>query len=431
MTNFPYWSVLSAALLFFSAESRSASFQAANQLHLDSAVEGLWRGTASFKQVLKLQIQSNGAVASSVAAPILMDSGTQILAMSNLVPSSKTWYLFNREFFYGAAQPANCSTDASPSRIVVRSSEDSGQTWSPETVIAEPDLSAGECELVDGHAFYDRDTNTWHYISQVWMGFTSSNSAAQSWHINHYTLVGRSPASRFSQDAANPVVRNGQLWAAICGTGHSCAAGIHDEGTPEISFKARGYFYVTFHGISGSSPISGYRGIAKTMDFHKWLTHADDPADTNLPDDAIWSKRDCAHWNVRWQAATGCVGGGHASTLFTPTYTYMLIESSDLSLACTAGQNWVIGLVRTRVSSTKGDSRRFVASGHWEQYGKNPLMNAHNNYACGLQYPRFLVDGNRLYLSYWTIETIGSTPAGLPNNQTSFFRVAQLTSDGN
>jgi hypothetical protein len=429
MSNPSNLKMLFVALLFLGGESWSASFQAGNQLDIDAPAENMWQGTASFKEVRKLQIQSNGPVASTVAAPSLMNSGTQIVAMSNFVPTSKTWYLFNREYVYGAPQTANCPSNFSPSRIVVRSSEDSGETWSPETVIAEPNFSAGECELVDGHAFYDRDTDTWHYISQVRTGLTSSNSAAQSWHINHYTSAGQNPMSRFGADPGNPVVKNGQLWTPICRSSKKCADGVDEEGTPEISFKADGFFYVTFHGASGAAPFWGYRGIAKTTDFHRWLTHADDPADTNLPGDAIWSKRDCADWKVPWKSATGCVGGGHASTLFTPAHTYMLIESSDVSLACTAGQNWVIGLVRTPTSSAKGNSQRFVASGHWEQFRQNPLLNAHNYYACGIQYPRFFVDGKQLYLTYWTIETIGSTPDGLPNNQTSFFRIAQLTSE--
>jgi hypothetical protein len=417
------------ALLFTYAESSPAAFLASNQINSDSLLENLWQGTASFKQVLRLQIQSNGPIARSVAGPSLMDSGTQIVAMSNFVPTSKTWYLFNREFFYGGIQPANCPSTFALSRIVVRSSQDRGHTWSPETVVAEPNVANGECELVDGHAFYDPDTNTWHYISQMWTGLTSSVGAPQSWHINHYALAGQSPMLRFAPDSANPVVKSGQLWSKICGPRRSCPNGTDQEGTPEISFKKNGYFYITFHGAFATSPVWGYRGIAKTADFHKWLTHEDDPADSYLPNDALWSKQDCAGWKVSWNAATGCVGGGHASSLITPAYTYMLIESTDVSLGCTAGQNWVIGLVRAPNLSATGKSQRFVASGHWQQYGQNPLINAHNNYPCSIQYQRFFVDGLQLYLTYWTIETIGSTPSGLPNNRTSFFHVAHLNSD--
>jgi len=293
-------------------------------------------------------------------------------------------------------------------------------------VIAEPDVAAGECELVDGHAFYDPGTNTWHYISQMYTGKTSSNAVPLTWNINHYSFVGEVPLSRFTADSANPVVKNGQLWSQICGPTKSCPNGTNQEGTPEIIFKLNGYFYVTFHGVFGSNPFWGYRGIAKTADFHRWLTYKDDALDSNLPDDALWSKRDCAGWHIAWSAASGCVGGGHASVLITPSYTYMLIESSDLSLACSAGQNWVIGLVRTPIRTSNVASHYIVETGRWQEFAQNPLINAHNNYPCSIQYPRFFVDRGNLYLSYWTMETVDSTPFSALDDRASFFRILRL-----
>ena len=105
------------------------------------------------------------------------------------------------------------------------------------------------------------------------------------------------------------------------------------------------------------------------------------------------------------------------------------INSCDLSLGCTPGQNWVVGLVRMSNVTAQGQAQRFAASGHWEQYGQNPLINARNNYPCSIQYPRFFVDGGQIYMTYWTIATIGSTPIGLPDNRTSFFRILQLNAD--
>src|SRR5260370_28176562 len=112
-----------AVLLFANAGSRQASFLAGNQISIDNPLENLWQGTASFKQFLQIQIQSNGPVGSPVASPNFMNCGTQIVAMSNFIPASKTWYLFNREFFYGATQPTSCPSNFAPSRIVVRSSQ--------------------------------------------------------------------------------------------------------------------------------------------------------------------------------------------------------------------------------------------------------------------------------------------------------------------
>jgi hypothetical protein len=417
------------ALAFTNVGSRPTNFLASNELNSDSSMEKLWQGTASFKPSLQLQIESNGAVAKTVANPNLMNSGTQIVAMSKFIPTSNIWYLFNREYLYGIPGPANCPPNSPLARIVVRSSQDLGLTWSPETVIAEPNVAAGECKLVDGHAFYDLDSNTWHYISQMLTGLKSSTAVPHTWNINHYTLPGRSPMSRFTADSANPVVKSGQLWSKICGPHKSCPPGTSSEGTPEISFKTNGYYYVTFHGAISTSTVWGYRGAAKTADFHTWLTHSDDPADSNLPDDALWSKQDCAGWKVSWAPTTGCVGGGHASTLVTPSFTYMLIEAPDLSLACTPGQNWVIGLVRAPNVSAGGGSRRLAASGHWQQYEQNPIMNEHNKYPCSIQYQRFFVDGGQVYLTYWTLETIGSTPTGSLDNRTSFFHIAKLTPD--
>jgi hypothetical protein len=423
------FALIFVVLLFTNAGSEPATFLAGNRIDLEGPLENLWQGTSSFKQVLQLQIQSNGPVASTVGSPILMDAGTQIVAMPGLTGSSATWYLFNREFMYGAAQPTNCPGNFALARIVVRSSQDHGRTWSPETVIAEPNVAAGECELVDGYAFYDPDEKTWHYLSQVLTGLKSSVAPAKKWHMNHYWLASQNPMSRFKADPANPVVKNGQLWSRICVVGTSCPDGTYDEGTPEISFKAGGYFYVTFHGASGTGPVWGYRGIARTADFHNWVTHREDRTDVFLPNDALWSKKDCSGWNVPWNPATGCIGGGEASSLITPAYTYMLIEVADLSLGCTPGQNWVVGLVRSSNVTAQGQTQRFAASGHWEQYGQNPLINAHNNYPCSIQYPRFFVDGGQIYMTYWTIETIGSTPGGSPDNRTSFFRILQLNAD--
>lgn len=395
---------------------------------VDGLMQELWEGKASFEEIRRLQIQSNGPVAPTVPRPTLMDSGTQVFAMASVDPTSKTWYLFNREYFYGAAQPANCPNDFSPARIVVRASDDGGETWSDETVIAEPNVAAGECEVVDGHAFFDVETNTWHYLAQVYVGLVSSEAPSNAWHLNHYTLAGRNPTAHFTADAANPVVRGGQLWSKICGFSKACPAGTSEEGTPEISFKADGNYYVTFHGARGTGPVWGYRGIAKTKDFRRWLTGVEDPTDPYLSPGVLWSPQDCAIWNVRWSPRTGCIGGGHASALITPHYTYMLIESADLSLACTPRQNWVIGLVRAPSVSADGKPQRFVASGRWQQYSKNPLLDSRRQYACGIQYPRLFVDGSRVYLSYWTIETTDLTPTGVLDNRTSFFRIAQLIS---
>ena len=356
-------------------------------------MDQLWNRTASFRPLVDFQIQT----VPDKGKPFIdgMDQGTQI------VPINGVWYLFNREYDF-APRPSQCPRDFS--RIVVRKSIDHGHTWSNEVIIAQPNLTQGECALGDGYAYWDGDTRTWHYLAQM----LAANR--QGWNIDHFTRQDSDPMGSFLADPGNPVIRGGALWSKICGPGKACPRGTGQEGTPEISLKANGFYYVTFHGallIKKDPPVvAGFRGIAKTRDWHTWIT-----SDRDMPDDAIWSGRDCQGWNVAWNKETGCIGGGHASTLITPEYTYMLIELADISLQCTAGQHWAIGLAR---------ANGFQVSGRWQQWPGNPLMINENGAPCSLQYPRLFKEGGHIYLSYWTL---GPTGAHDPN---TMFHIAEL-----
>ena len=356
------------------------------------SMDQLWNRSASFQPFVNMQVQT--IPTTGLAFVDGMDEGTRI------IPANGKWYLFSREYSY-APNPPQCASDFS--RIVVRGSADHGKSWSPEVVIAEPNLARGECALADGHAYWDADTGTWHYLVQM----LKSDGA---WNIDHFSLQSANPMASFVADLANPVVKGGALWSAICGQGKSCPSGTIDEGTPEISRKTNGLYYVTFHGVNigAGSPqvITGYRGIATTPDFHTWTTSGN-----GLPNDAIWSSRDCQGWNISWSATTGCVGGGDASTLITSQHTYMLIESSDISVGCVAGQNWAIGLVRAPT---------VAASGQWEQLPSNPLMSATNGAPCGVQYPSLFTDSGQVYASYWTLGTTGA------NDPNTYFHIARL-----
>lgn len=396
-----HWARL-ALLLLTAGVAQAAAFVAGNELQSDEALDRLWQGTGRFEPILQLQIESNGAVAPSVPHPSAMDLGTQLLAMSDAARARPDWYLFNREYDYGVAQPPNCPANAPLARIVVRVSHDRGRTWSSATVIAEPDVAQGECELVDGHAFYDVPARTWHYLVQMRSGRQTPRGRPETWNINHYSASGPDPMRRFTPDARNPVVLGGQLWRGICAAAGTCPTDTADEGTPEISFKQGGYFYVSFHGAAGNPVIRGYRGAAKTADFHAWITHREDPLDARLPAGPLWSPRDCAAWSVAWYAG-GCIGGGHASTLVTPRYTYLLIEAPDRSLGCTRAQHWPVGLARTPNSGPPPGAPRLASSGHWQQYPGNPLLMQAGEVPCNIQYARFFVDAGQLYLSYWTM----------------------------
>ncbi len=357
----------------------------------DQLMDQLWRGTARLQPIVNMQILTKPA--SGLPFVDGMDEGTRIVAAKG------TWYLFSREYNY-APNPAQCVNDFS--RIAVRSSMDHGKSWSNEVVIAEPNLSFGECALADGYAYWDADTDTWHYLVQML-------KSDGTWNIDHFSLQSPNPMARFAVDLANPVVKSGALWGSICGAGRACPVGTMDEGTPEISTKSNGLYYVTFHGVNvGGSPsiAKGYRGIAATTDFHTWITSGN-----GLPNDAIWSSTDCQRWKVTWSPTTGCVGGGDASSLSTSRYTYMFIESSDISVGCVAGQNWAIGLVRASA---------FAASGQWEQLPSNPLMSVGNGAPCALQYPSLFKDSGQLYASYWTLGQAGA------NDPNTYFHIARL-----
>jgi hypothetical protein len=378
--------------LFIVGPSGSVLWMADVATGSQQSMDQLWQGSASFQPIVNMQLQTKP----NRGSPFVdgMDEGTQIVPMNGI------WYLFSREYGF-AATPAQCQFDFA--RIVARSSADRGKTWSSEVVVAEPNQAAGECALVDGRAYWDADTGTWHYLSQML-------KSDATWGLDHFTLHNPNPMARFIPDAANPVVKSGALWSQICGPGKSCPSGTVDEGTPEISVKSKGLYYVTFHGVSvgAQSPpvVSGYRGVAATRDFHTWITSG-----KGLPNDAIWSSKDCQAWNVQWNSATGCIGGGFASSLITTLYTYMLIESADISLGCTAGQNWVIGLVRASA---------FVGSGHWAQLATNPLMNLRNGAPCAIQFAGLFTDSGQIYLSYWTLGPAGAIDAN------TFFHIGRL-----
>src|SRR5271157_3916308 len=126
---------------------------------VDRSLDRLWAGEAKFEPYLQLQIATKGPVIQAGSGPPYgdgMDMGTQI------VPLNGVWYMFNREYDY-EPRPPQCQHDHA--RIVVRKSLDRGRSWSPEAVVASPDLARGECALTDGAAYWDGETGTWHYLA--------------------------------------------------------------------------------------------------------------------------------------------------------------------------------------------------------------------------------------------------------------------------
>jgi hypothetical protein len=308
----------------------------------------------------------------------------------------KLW-VFYREMDF-KVQPKFCDGILAPFRIVARSTTDEGRTWSDEFVIAEPSSSPDDgftnCALVDGAAFFDRDTATWHYLSQC-------IGTARKWGMCEYSLRGHQDptAGTWTANAHNPVVKGGQLFSEICsGPGKHCSPKTVDEGTPDIVEKRNGQFFVTFHGYDYGAKKSA-RGVASTPDFVHWNT-----CSFNLPCDAIFSSTDCDPWKIDW-AKGGCVGGGQASILKSGDYLYELIEAPDVSLACLtkAGeQNWVYGWLRSPSFQSP--------SGSWEQWHDNPAVVPFVHRGCTLQYNRQWESQGSIYVAYYVLDFATGKP---------------------
>jgi len=294
-----------------------------------------------------------------------------------------TWYLFNRRWLTKKEKPIYCPDPGW--QVLVRESTDQGRTWSNPpvlTAVPGPESAPDACGTADGSTYYDRETDSWQMLTQC-----RAAKNAGGWLLCHYVRHGPSPMGIFTADPT-PAVRSGQLFSQIC----SHSGGICDphktldEGTPDIVYKKNGYFYVTFHGFNYSTK-QGYRGVAKTKDFHYWKTSGPD-----LPNGPIFAAPECQAWNP------GCIGGGEASTLIAGNYQYMMIETPTISLACTAGQNWPIALLRA-----PKDTFPVWSSPQWQRFHANPLLTTAwpgPRSRCSIQYQRWAIANDRVYILY-------------------------------
>jgi hypothetical protein len=269
------------------------------------------------------------------------------------------WYLFNRRTDQGTC--AGKAPGAFPMATVVRASLDRGRTWGPATPIIEPTPGAPwSCAATDGDAVYDGEAGTWRYLFQC-LG------DPPGWHGCYAERVAADPMGAFAAPpGANPVVTPGALWDRICDDPKTddCAspAGptrVSQEGTFGIIDRDESTWWVGFHGYDGRN---GYRGIGRTRTFRSgdWQVGGKD----GTPTDASVDAGDAATWRESWHAG-GPVGAGAASVLEDDGAYYQLVEVPDVDLACTPGQNWDLGLLRTRD----------LASTRWEQFpGGNPIV---------------------------------------------------------
>ncbi len=206
----------------------------------------------------------------------------------------------------------------------------------------------------------------------------------------HYTRRGQ-PRSmgRFVADG-QPAVTTGELWSQICADSHgSCdPRSTRSEGTPDIVEERNGYFYVTFHGYS--APL-GYRGVAKTADFHNWSV-----AGPDLPGAPIVAPTE---GNRSWAWNSWLHRRRRISTLIAGGYQYMMVETPPASdLSGKPGQTWPIVLLRAPKGSFPAWS-----SAEWQKFPGNPLLATAwpgPKSQCGIQYPRWAVANGHVYILY-------------------------------
>ncbi|MGJ8481964.1 hypothetical protein [Sphingobium yanoikuyae] len=341
-----------------------------NALHESASavtVDDFWRGTAHFEQVGEIDW---------VTAP----HGNTAESSSWFSVRSNIWYAFNRV----GIPDSQAGCPSTHMRIVVRESRDQGRNWSGPEVAAEPgdSVNGDGCAILDGSAFFDDMTGTWHLLAQC-----SDVGNQGGWAMCHYSRKNQSPKGRFAPDPGNPVVKGGSLWARLCNGAQSpCPATTVDEGTPEIVAKERGRFLVTFHGYDYASKTA-LRGMAYTPDFQRWNVKGG-----GLPDGPLLGPAECVRHTPH------CVGVGQASTLFTQKYVYVLAESMDKSLECLPGQQWLFYLHR----APKGEFPR-SGSKLWETYAGSPLLTPSSNdpqTTCKVTYARWIRDGSSTYIVY-------------------------------
>jgi hypothetical protein len=288
------------------------------------------------------------------------------------------WYLFNR-----VQRPGTCPSGEQRVGVQVRESRDRGATWSTPAIVLDPAPgTAWSCAATDGDAFYDQARGKWLYLFQC-------QADGGGWNGCYAERARRSPMGPFAAKAENPVIRGGDLWGSICDAGDDCGQQtVVDEGTFNVFHYDGRYFWISFHGSDG---VHGYRGIAKTADFRRGSYLVDRP-DEGVPADAILDAGDAMGFHEQW-APGGPIGAGAGTIVQERDHLYALGEFPDISLRCTAGQNWDLGMFRSD-SSASADWEPFppgnpiVASSRAPEADGQPL-------GCNVLYPTLFRDPSK------------------------------------
>jgi hypothetical protein len=341
-------------------------------------LEDYWQGKATFQYENDFSFPGGAPNA----------QGKSMSGGITLIVKDGTWYIFHREYISNRSGDPTARCEVGKARIVVQSSTNKGKTWSNKVIVVEPTTPTAadpnpvdECLLIDGDAYYDGETNTWHYIYQCLPHIVS-------WNLCHATHVGSSPMAKFDkgQGDYSLSVKSTSLIKRILGSKTTYA----EEGTPDIIEKRGEYFYVSFHAMSW--PTYSLRALAKTKDFKTWET---------VNNDAIFDKDNCKNWNSQWDT-NGCVGGGLSRTVKQGAYYYTAIEAMDKTLLCKPGQEWDFGLIRSKVlESTNWENMPSNSAGKSMSpffYSTHELDQNNNQYPlCGTQYVDFFTQNGETY----------------------------------
>lgn len=314
--------ILALVLLFIGVSPVKASYPALNDY---------WNGGATWRPVITLPEDGSSTGPWRTG----FEAAAQFIVIGN------NWYLFDRHVDWSDSWKAKGCPQGTKT-LEVRKSTDSGKTWTAPVDILTNTPPYQSCDATDGGVYYQPSTNTWHILYQC----LGPNSA---WAGCYATRSGSDPMGPFIPDYQNPVIKSGSLWSKICNVSmDKCVSESTgpikppvDEGTFDIFQYDGRYYWVSFHGFDG---INGFRGIAKTADFHSWIAGS---SYQGVPTDAVLNPSDANNWDINWSGGKS-IGIGTSRIIKEGDYWYQFAEAADQTLATgDTQQSWADGIYRS------------------------------------------------------------------------------------